>query len=101
MHYILVTDFPNHWDNIKGDMTSYPPKMVKGMKPDKLASGVDTVFIKKYSGSDDIEKAWSGKVLDIQRIPGSIFFRVEIEKEIECPEKYFNYGNGWYVENNV
>lgn len=44
-------------------------------------------------------KIWSGKVHDIQKIPGSIFFRVEIEKEINCPEKYVGYENGWYVEN--
>ena len=98
MKYIMVTDFPNHWDKIKGNMTSYPPKMVKGVKPDKLQSAVDTLFIKKYGDSDDIENAWSGKVHDIQKIPGSIFFRVEIEKEIDCPAEYAEYENGWYVE---
>jgi len=99
MKYIMVTDFKDHWDNIKGNITSYPPKMIKKGKPDMLKSGVETIFIKKFNGSSDVEKAWSGKVHDIQKIPGSIFFRVEIEKEISCPEKYADYENGWYVEN--
>ncbi|MBN1756833.1 MAG: hypothetical protein JW863_00860 [Chitinispirillaceae bacterium] len=98
MHYIMVTDFPDHWNRIKGNLTSYPPKMVKNAKPDSLQSGIDTVFIKKFKDCSDIENAWSGKVHDIQKIPGSIFFRVEIEKEIPCPERYADYNNGWYVE---
>lgn len=42
----------------------------------------------------DVEKAWSGKVHDIQKIHESIFFRVEIGKEIQCPLKYAEYENG-------
>jgi hypothetical protein len=99
MKYVMVSDFPDHWDKIKGTLTSYPPKMVKKAKLDKLKSGVETIFIKRFKDSTDVEKAWSGKVNDIQKIPGSIFFRVEIEKEIECPAEYTGYENGWYVEN--
>jgi hypothetical protein len=29
---------------------------------------------------------------------GKIFFRVQIDKEIEFPEEYKAYTNGWYVE---
>ena len=46
MKYIMVTDFPNHWDKIKGNLTSYPPKMVKKFKTEKLKSGIKTIFIK-------------------------------------------------------
>lgn len=99
MKYVMVTDFDKHWDKIKGNLTSYPPKMLKKAKPETLKSGVETIFIKKFNGSADVEKAWCGKVHDIQKIPGSIFFRVEIEKEIQCPVKYAEYENGWYVEN--
>ncbi|NLL13817.1 MAG: hypothetical protein GX267_10470 [Fibrobacter sp.] len=98
MLFVMITDFPNHWDKIKGYLTSYPPKMVKKAKPDQLKSGVKTIFIKKFKDSTDVEKAWSGKIYDIQKIPGSIFFRVEIEKENECPAEYAGYENGWYVE---
>ncbi len=67
--------------------------------PTRLWFSFRIPLIKKFNGSSDAEKAWSGKVHDIQKIPGSIFFRVEIEQEIACPEKYADYENGWYVEN--
>ncbi len=99
MKYVMVTGFDNHWDRIKGNLTSYPPKMVKKFKTDNLKSGIETIFIKKNKDSGGVEKAWCGKVHDIQKIPGGIFFRVEIGKEISCPEMYTEYENGWYVEN--
>jgi hypothetical protein len=99
MKYILITDFPNHWDKIPQNMTSYSPGMVKPKAfKDKLQPGMPTIFIKKEKYTDKVEKAWSGTVFNIQQIPGSIFFRVEIEKEIECPEEYVGWGNGWWVE---
>lgn len=99
MKYILVTDFDKHWDRIEGDFTSYSSKMVKlRSRNERLVSGTDTLFIKKIAGTDEVEKAWCGKVWGIEKMPGKTFFRVEIAEEIECPEKCKGYPNGWYIE---
>jgi len=99
MNYIMVTDFDKHWDKIPGNFTSYSPKMVKHHSRNaQLVSGVETLFIKKIPGRDTVENAWMGKVNDIEKMPGKIFFRVHIDKETVCPEKYSEYSNGWYVE---
>ena len=99
MKYVMVTDFDKHWDKIPGNFTSYSPKMVKQQPRGKnLSSGIETIFIKKLPESSNVEKAWIGKVNDIEKMPGKIFFRVQIDKEIECPEEYREYGNGWYIE---
>jgi hypothetical protein len=68
------------------------------LKKEDLVSGTKTVFIKKEKFSSDIENTWIGKVTNIENLSGKIFFRVEIEKEIECPEKYAEIENGWYIE---
>lgn len=99
MKYIMVTDFDNHWDKIEQNFTSYSTNMVKPKMPKgKYISGTSTIFIKKYEFSDEVEKVWPGKVWDIEKLPGKIFFRVEIEKEIVCPKEYSLWGNGWYFE---
>lgn len=95
----MVTDFDKHWDKIEGNFTSYSPGMIKKRsRTEKLVSGTDTIFVKKIPDSDEIEKAWLGKVWNIEKMPGKVFFRVEIEKEIDCPDKYKAFGNGWYIE---
>jgi len=99
MKYVMVTDFDKHWDKIPGNFTSYSPKMLKQQSRNaQLVSGIETLFIKKVPGTDTVEKAWVGKVNDIEKMPGKIYFRVQIDKEIECPAKYKDYANGWYVE---
>jgi len=99
MKYIMVTDFENHWTRIEKNFTSYSTNMVKDKRTrDKFVSGTETVFIKKLKYIDEIENAWIGKVWDIEVLPGKIFFRVEIEKEIACPKEYSSLGNGWYFE---
>ncbi len=99
MKYIMVTDFDKHWDQIPDNFTSYPTSMVKQrVANDKYISGTETIFIKKPKHSDHIETAWLGKVYDIVNVPGKIFFRVKLEKEIACPKEYSSLGNGWYFE---
>ncbi len=99
MKYIMVTDYDNHWDSIDKNYTSYTPKMLKqGMSRDKFVNGTETIFIKKMERSTEVEVAWLGKIWDIMDVPGKIFFRVEIGEEIECPEEYEDYENGWYIE---
>jgi hypothetical protein len=99
MKYIMITDWDNHWDAIPKNFTSYSPKMLKSKSlKDNLVSGTTTIFIRKQKESDIIEKSWIGKVYDVAKVPGNIFFRVELEKEIECPDEYRDYRNGWYIE---
>lgn len=99
MKYILVTDFDNHWDKIPKGFTSYPTNMVKHKKPsEKYISGTETIFIKKFKYSNEVEKTWTGNVQSIEKLPGKIFFQVEIKKVIECPKNYCHLENGWYFE---
>jgi hypothetical protein len=99
MKYIMVTDFDKHWDRIDKNFTSYSTNMIRQrVKKERYVSGTNTVFIKKAKYSDIVERAWIGKVWDIQVLPGKIFFRVELEKDIECPSAYSAWGNGWYFE---
>jgi hypothetical protein len=45
--YILITDFPNHWDNLPKSMTSYSLNLVKPKAfEDKLQPGTPTISIK-------------------------------------------------------
>ena len=101
MKYIMVTDFDNHWDEIEGNFTSYSSNMIKsGMTNKNLVSGTPTLFIKRTKYSTEVKKAWSGKVLDVNNLSGKNFFRVDIEKEIECPAEYVLMDNGWYIESD-
>ncbi|MBN1577361.1 MAG: hypothetical protein JW913_12455 [Chitinispirillaceae bacterium] len=99
MQYIMVTDFDNHWDHIEKNFTSYSSNMVKPkMIKERIVSGTLTIFIKKTKFGSDVEKTWIGKVWDIANLSGKIFFRIELEKEITCPEEYKSLDNGWYIE---
>ena len=99
MKYIMVTDFDNHGNRIEKNFTSYSSSMIKPKhKKGELISGTATIFIKKAKFSTEIETAWEGKVRDITKLSGKIFFRVEINKEIACPDEYTTLENGWYIE---
>lgn len=99
MKYIMVTDFENHWDNIEKNFTSYTSHMIKKRIPkNKFIPGTNTIFIKKVAYSDRVEKAWSGKIWDIEHLGGKVYFRVEIGNEIQCPQEYTILENGWYIE---
>ncbi len=93
----MVTDFENHWDKLESGFTSFSKSMLmRGLLKGPIVNGTETIFIKKKVGSGDIEKSWSGKVWDIHVLPGKVFFRIEIEKEIICPPEYASFPNGWF-----
>ena len=99
MKYILVTDFENHWDELKESLTSYPKFMLgRDLLKRPVANGTETIFIKKKKRSSIIEKCWIGRVWDIQFLGGKVFFRVEIQADIVCPSEYASYPNGWFSD---
>ena len=105
MRYIMVTDFKGHWDNIPNNSTQYTTDMFKGdMNKDKLASNTETIFIKVESRSNPtIEKCWKGYVYDFTEKNNKkgqkvVSFRVKIQEQIDCPEKYSKYDIGWWSD---
>lgn len=99
MKYIMVTDFDKHWDKIEKNFTSYSTNMIKQkISKGKFDSGTETIFIKKEKYTGIVEKSWIGQVTNIQVLPGKVYFSVEIEKEIPCPQEYSDWPNGWYFE---
>lgn len=104
MIYIMVTNWENHWDKLKNNSTYFTVSMLKGnMSENKLEDNTKTIFIKRNKETRLIENTWSGEVIEISegtRRDGKkcIHFRVIIKDTISCPDKYSNYFEGWYVD---
>lgn len=102
MKYVMVTKLDNHWTDLQN--TKYKAGMFKnGMNEEKLRDNTDTIFIKRDK-NNKIVSTWEGKVSDICIIQNnmgdrSISFNVKLDNQIDCPDKYRNYGPGWYLEN--
>lgn len=101
----MVTDFKGHWDNIPNNRTHYTTDMFKeGMNKDKLASNTETIFIKVESRTNPtIEKCWKGCVCDFtegnnKKGQKVVFFRVNIQEQIKCPQKCLKYDIGWWSD---
>lgn len=104
MIYIMVTNWENHWDNLRDNSTYFTTRMLKrNMNESKLKDNTKTFFIKRSIETRKLEKAWIGKVKNINkgtRRDGKecIYFSVIIEDEIQCPPKFSDYSEGWYVD---
>lgn len=104
MIYIMVTNWEDHWNNLRDSSTHFTTRMLKGnMNEFKLKDNTKTIFIKINKETRLIENAWIGKVTKISegtRKDGKrcIYFRVIIKDKITCPNKYSNYSEGWYVD---
>jgi hypothetical protein len=96
----MVTNFDNHWDNIPNNETSYTIGMIKwDIARNQPIDNTETLFIKRHRISKQIEKCWIGKVSNFKKtndIHSKVFFNVEIEQQVFCPEKYKRYPEGWY-----
>lgn len=100
MKYIMVTNWENHWDNLKNNKTQYRLGMLKsGLDPDAvgLHENIETIFIKLKKGEKTFEKAWVGRTSNFRKGKNSIEFQVNVEREIICPQEYANLSEGWYV----
>lgn len=105
MRYIMVTDFEGHWDNISNNRSQYRTDMFKGdMNKAKLVPGTETLFIKVASRHNpSIEKCWKGYVDEFgegnnKKGQKVVYFRVNIQDQINCPEKYLKYDIGWWSD---
>lgn len=45
-----------------------------------------------------MEKAWKGFVDNFEDKGAKIYFKVNIEKEIQIPHEYISYQDGWYID---
>lgn len=99
----MVTHWHNHWDNLRDNSTYFTSGMLKGdMKNSDLIDNTITIFIKKNKDTKKVEKVWSGRAKNFKegvdkKGRKSIYFTVEIDNIIPCPEKYLTYSEGWYV----
>lgn len=97
----MVTNWDNHWDNLPNNTTYYTFGMLKeGMEKGKIREYTPTIFIKLNKKSKRVEKTWEGEVYDFQINDKEkrIYFKVKIKREIDCPLKYQNYREGWYID---
>jgi len=104
MIYIMVTHWDNHWDNLRDNSTCFTVGMLRGnMNESKLKDNIKTIFIKRDKITKSIEDAWVGSVININQgklknDKNCIYFRVVIEDKMPFPNKYSNYSEGWYVD---
>jgi len=82
--------------------TRYSIGMLKGkMKECKYLDGTKTIFIKRSKTNKKIEKSWIGTTSCFEvgeyKNQKAIYFKVNLEKEIDCPEAYRSYPEGWYL----
>lgn len=103
MKYVMVTHWNKHWDKLPQNRTYYAPGMFKqGMSGEKLEEKTPTTFIKLDRITRRPERAWEGYVHNItQQEGGKIYFMVALASEIEVPEKYIAYIEGWYLETDT
>jgi hypothetical protein len=71
------------------------------MNENKIVDNTPTFFIKLNKETKKLEKSWEGRVYLFRRERYRIRFKVKIENEIQCPSKYYNYTEGWYVEEDI
>lgn len=99
----MITNWENHWDNLRDDSTYYTTRMFKrGMNESKLIEDTKTVFIKRNKETKELEKAWRGEVFGFRKSTQGgkdrISFKVMIQDEIPGPPEYSDYSEGWYVD---
>lgn len=99
MQYVMVTHWKGHWDDLPNSEARYTKTMFRaGMDESRLFENTRTVFIKINERTKKPEKAWIGKVNAFRSDTEKIRFRVNIERKIPCPKRYYTYGEGWYFE---
>lgn len=100
MYYVMVTNWDRHWDGLGQQETYYTTGMFRqGMDQGKLQDNTKTYFIRREKQTKHLEKSWLGSVYDIRqdkREANKIYFKVKVEREIECPTKYEGYTEGWW-----
>jgi hypothetical protein len=100
----MVTNWENHWDNLGDNSTHFTVGMLRGnMNESKFKDNTKTIFIKRNKETKSIEDAWVGNVTNINKGmlkdgKNCIYFKIKIEDKMPIPNKYSNYSEGWYVD---
>jgi hypothetical protein len=99
MKYIMVTDWRGHWDKV-GGQSSYSYSMLRGaiLDPARIVDPSQAVFIKLDKTTRLPQKCWEGEVFGIVRRTEKVWFKFRLNREIQCPQKYVGYPDGWYGE---
>ncbi len=99
MIYIMVTNWDNHWDQLSDGQTYYTKKIMYGrITESQIENNTPTIFIKLNRDTKVIEKIWKGSVSNFSVESERVRFKVNIEKEIQCPAKYQTHKEGWYID---
>ena len=101
MRYVMVSYWPDHWDELSNRETHYITSLLKGgMSKYKIKDNTQTTFIKLERGTKKILGVWEGTVYGIRGGGHNIFFKVLISKVISSTKDLAKYNDhGWYVEN--
>lgn len=105
MKYIMVTNWDHHWNYLGNRKTSYSLNMIKwNIANTRPLENSETLFIKRHKITEKVERCWIGRVKNFERDKNGhprIYFNVEIEREVFCPENYKKYPEGWYCEEEL
>lgn len=96
MYYILTTYFQDHWDNVPYNRTRYQRRFLK-IGENELVNNTPTVFLRLTKSTNQIEKAWIGKVHDIVHSGEDLNFSVTIDHVIPLEPELIKTKIGWYV----
>jgi len=96
MYYILTTYFPDHWDNVSGNSISYKLQFLK-INQSQLVDKTPTIFLRLNKGIKTIEKAWIGKVFDINNFNGNLNFSILVRNSLTINPDCSGIKIGWFV----
>ena len=94
----MITHLSGHWDKLPDGTASYPRGMLKGFNSDQLKEETRTIFIKLDINTGEANSAWEGNVSRFSFSQKKLSFRVNLKKKITVPQKYKDYGIGWYID---
>jgi len=104
MKYVMITHWKNHWNNVPNNRTFYSLKMLKRpLNVKDLRENIFTIFIKLNEKTRRPERAWEGVVYNfrINNVENRIYFEFRLDREILVPEKYRDWTEGWYKEEDT
>ena len=96
MYYILTTFFQDHWDQVRNNRTGYKLEYVN-IPSEQLINNTPTIFLRINRQTREIEKAWLGKVFDIETTEDKLNFSLIIDSEIEVQPEFVRTNINWYV----
>ena len=68
------------------------------MNPTRLVDNIPTTFIRVDRTTRLPRKCWEGKVTRIKKAADKVWFEFVLDREIECPQKYIGYPEGWFAD---